>query len=158
MNWKDTQNYWAYALSPSSGILETRKHDVSETGSVSVIGYGEEDTYSVVSLRKCQRQSLDTMAQQSRCLPPHTWGRKQSQFPKRCFLQHLTMDKVQKPSNSKYYTPSSEPFRIYFERYYPGFCLARLKKITKNTVRISWPNFEPKTSRIRVKSFTVTQT
>jgi hypothetical protein len=28
-----TQNYWVFGLFPSSGILETRKHDVSETGS-----------------------------------------------------------------------------------------------------------------------------
>jgi hypothetical protein len=33
----NTQNYWVLGLFPSSGILETRKHDVSETGSVSVL-------------------------------------------------------------------------------------------------------------------------
>jgi hypothetical protein len=33
----DTQNYWVFRLFPSSGILETRKHDISETGSVSEI-------------------------------------------------------------------------------------------------------------------------
>jgi hypothetical protein len=33
-----TQNYcFFFLLFPSSGILETRKHDVSETGSVSVL-------------------------------------------------------------------------------------------------------------------------
>jgi hypothetical protein len=31
------QNYWIFLLFPSSGILENRKHDVSETGSVSVL-------------------------------------------------------------------------------------------------------------------------
>jgi hypothetical protein len=31
-----TQNYWVFGLFPSSGIIGTRKHDVSETGSVSV--------------------------------------------------------------------------------------------------------------------------
>jgi hypothetical protein len=30
-----------------------------------------------------------------------------------CSLEYQTMEKVQKPSNSVYYTPSSEPFRIY---------------------------------------------
>jgi hypothetical protein len=30
------QNYWVFGLFLSSGILENRKHDVSETGSVSV--------------------------------------------------------------------------------------------------------------------------
>jgi hypothetical protein len=28
----NTQNYWVFGLFLSSGILETRKHDVSETG------------------------------------------------------------------------------------------------------------------------------
>jgi hypothetical protein len=42
--------FWTF---PSSGILETRKHNVSETGSVSVLRYkGGEDTYSVEPLRK----------------------------------------------------------------------------------------------------------
>jgi hypothetical protein len=33
----NTQNYWLFGLCPSSGILESRKHNVSETGSVSVL-------------------------------------------------------------------------------------------------------------------------
>jgi hypothetical protein len=32
-----TQNYWDFGFCPSSGILGTRKHDVSETGSVCVL-------------------------------------------------------------------------------------------------------------------------
>jgi hypothetical protein len=32
-----SQNYWVFWTFPSSDILETRKHDVSETGSVSVL-------------------------------------------------------------------------------------------------------------------------
>jgi hypothetical protein len=32
-----TQNYWGFGLRLSSGILESRKHNVSETGSVSVL-------------------------------------------------------------------------------------------------------------------------
>jgi hypothetical protein len=32
-----SQNYWVFGLFASSGILENRKHDVSETGSVSVL-------------------------------------------------------------------------------------------------------------------------
>jgi hypothetical protein len=45
----NTQNYCSFRLCPSSGILETREQDVSETGSSS--GEGG-DTYSVGSLRK----------------------------------------------------------------------------------------------------------
>jgi hypothetical protein len=36
------QNYWVFGLCPSSGTLEARKHNVSETGSVSVLSEGEE--------------------------------------------------------------------------------------------------------------------
>jgi hypothetical protein len=32
----NTQNYWLFGIFPSSGIVGTRKHDFSETGSVSV--------------------------------------------------------------------------------------------------------------------------
>jgi hypothetical protein len=42
----NTHNYWVFGLCPSCGILETRKHNVLETGSVSVLRWGE-DTYSV---------------------------------------------------------------------------------------------------------------
>jgi hypothetical protein len=35
-----TQNYWVFGLYPSSNILETRKHNVSETGSISVLRWG----------------------------------------------------------------------------------------------------------------------
>jgi hypothetical protein len=31
------QNYWCFGLCPSFGILDSRKHNVSETGSVSVL-------------------------------------------------------------------------------------------------------------------------
>jgi hypothetical protein len=33
----ETQNYWVFGLHPSAGILEARKHNVLETGSVSVL-------------------------------------------------------------------------------------------------------------------------
>jgi hypothetical protein len=36
----NTQNYWGFWLFLSSDILENRKHDVSETGSVSVLKLG----------------------------------------------------------------------------------------------------------------------
>jgi hypothetical protein len=44
------QNYWVSGLCPSSGILNARKHNFSESGSVSVLRGG--DTYSVGFLRK----------------------------------------------------------------------------------------------------------
>jgi hypothetical protein len=33
----DSQNFWVYGLCPLSEILNTRRHDVSEIGSVSVL-------------------------------------------------------------------------------------------------------------------------
>jgi hypothetical protein len=35
-----TQNYWVFALFLSFGIIENRKHDFSETGSVPSSGKG----------------------------------------------------------------------------------------------------------------------
>jgi hypothetical protein len=36
---KNYPNYWVFGLFPSSGILGNGKHDVSETGFVSVLGW-----------------------------------------------------------------------------------------------------------------------
>jgi hypothetical protein len=43
----NTQIYWVSGLVPSSWILNTRKHNVSETGSISFFRWVEGDTYSV---------------------------------------------------------------------------------------------------------------
>jgi hypothetical protein len=44
----NTQNYWVFGLCLLSGILQTRKHNILETESVSVLRWGVgEDTYSV---------------------------------------------------------------------------------------------------------------
>jgi hypothetical protein len=48
----NTQNYWDFGLYPASGILQTIKYDVSETGSVSVLRRGGGDNYCVGSFRK----------------------------------------------------------------------------------------------------------
>jgi hypothetical protein len=34
------QNYWVFGLSPSPGIIANRKHNVSETGSISILRCG----------------------------------------------------------------------------------------------------------------------
>jgi hypothetical protein len=57
-----TQSYWVFGLFQSSGILGTRKHDVSDTESVSVLRCEGEDTCSVRSLRQSQSQSLDQIS------------------------------------------------------------------------------------------------
>jgi hypothetical protein len=48
----NTQYYWGSGFCSSSGILKTRKYKISETGSVSVLRWREEDKYSVGSRRK----------------------------------------------------------------------------------------------------------
>jgi hypothetical protein len=55
----NTQNYWIFGLFPSSGILENRKHDVSETGSVSVLTWpitSSEIRYSIYSFPSPQQE------------------------------------------------------------------------------------------------------
>jgi hypothetical protein len=115
-----THNYWFSDFVHRPGILETRKHNVSEIGSVSILrsGWGEEP----VQLGPLERAKSSIL----------TWGRKPIKFPKRCvflFLEYRktnkvqkpttaeyytrTMNKVQKPTTAEYYTPSLEPFRIY---------------------------------------------
>jgi hypothetical protein len=47
----DTQNYWDLLFCPLSHILKTREHNVSETESVSILGWGGH-THYVESLRK----------------------------------------------------------------------------------------------------------
>jgi hypothetical protein len=54
----NTENRWVAGLCPSPGILNTRKHNVSETGYVSVFRWGDQETCSVGSLRKSLPQSL----------------------------------------------------------------------------------------------------
>jgi hypothetical protein len=62
----NTQNYWVSGPCPSSEILNIRKHEVSETGSVSVPRWGEGDTYSAGSLRKGYPQSLENPSTKSK--------------------------------------------------------------------------------------------
>jgi hypothetical protein len=44
-----TENYWASGLYPSPGILNTREHNLSESGTASILRRREEDTYCVGS-------------------------------------------------------------------------------------------------------------
>jgi hypothetical protein len=65
-NWSDhnildirypTQNFWVFGLFSSSGILENRKHDVSKTGSVSILRWGGEK--SPTQLGPVERANLN---------------------------------------------------------------------------------------------------
>jgi hypothetical protein len=79
-------------------IRNTRKHNISETGSVPIIRWGERDNYSVGSHSPHLKTETDPVSE--------TLVFRQSEF--------RAIDKVQKHSDFKCYTPSSEPFRFYF--------------------------------------------
>jgi hypothetical protein len=98
-------------------ILETRKRNVSETGSVSFLKRRQEDAYFVESLRA----NFNPWTQHSRCtfpVSPEEGNRSSFRNAVSSFVEYRTMDKVRKPSNSEGYTPSSEPFRIYLQTCY----------------------------------------
>jgi hypothetical protein len=111
------QNHWICGHCPSSGVINIRKYNVSETGSVSVFRWGEEDTNSVGSLRNSWPQSLDPRLvslrdQLSRYFPPLTWIKNYIQFPKRWvsgYLEYRTMNEVHEVIVSECWTPSSYP-------------------------------------------------
>jgi hypothetical protein len=54
----NTQDYWVFWTFPPSSILETRKHDVSETGSVSVIRYKGGGNKTPTQLGPLERANL----------------------------------------------------------------------------------------------------
>jgi hypothetical protein len=64
--------------------------------------------------QKLHNKNCDEGAQLSRCLLPHLHLRTETDpvSETSCSLEYQTMEKVQKPSNSVCYAPSSEPFRI----------------------------------------------
>jgi hypothetical protein len=54
-----SQNYWIFGLFPSFGILETGKHEVSETGSVSVPSSGEVGEKTPAQLGPLDRNNIN---------------------------------------------------------------------------------------------------
>jgi hypothetical protein len=76
----------------------------------------------------------------SRCLPhPHLRTETEPVSGMLCSLEYWMVDKVQKPSNQKCYSPSSEPFRIY--------------KWDSKTQPDNMPAFETPTSNRHFKTF-----
>jgi hypothetical protein len=82
----NTQNYWVPGLCLSSGILNTRKHSISETQFVSVLRWGEE---TPTLLGPLERDNLNSYWIEVR--------RKQIQFSKPCFLVFRIKDDGQSP-------------------------------------------------------------
>jgi hypothetical protein len=103
-----SQKSWVSGLRPSCGILKKlRTHRFGNLISFRPHVRGETPTQLRLALSKGPNSVGVSLL---------TWGREQIQFPKCCvfwFLEYRVMDKVQKLSNSKYYTPFSGLFRIY---------------------------------------------
>jgi hypothetical protein len=112
-NWRiltmvyNTQNYWVSGLCPSSRILNTRKHNVSETGSVSVLRWRGDTPTLLRPLEKTNHNHLALYLPKepnrvgvSSPPPLLTWRRKQTMFPKLCVFLHLefgTLDESRSP-------------------------------------------------------------
>jgi hypothetical protein len=61
-----SQNYWVSGLCPSPGSLNTRKHNVSETGSVFIFRWGGETPTQLVPLERATPQSVDQKSRRRR--------------------------------------------------------------------------------------------
>jgi hypothetical protein len=97
-------------ICPSCSILKTRKHDVSETGSVSAHSSEGKDTPTLLGPLEKVHVSLHS---------PEDGNR--SSFLNDVFSSYLefpTTDKVHEPNYSGRYITSSEPFRFYIRFYY----------------------------------------
>jgi hypothetical protein len=114
---------WRLTLSGMLRRVALVRTDISEELSASFIRVtriGElETTLAVTSNRRTLRRNFWIewltfhSTQQSRRLPPLIWGRTHIQFPKRCvlqYLEYLTLDKVQKPSDSDLQESLRRPF------------------------------------------------
>jgi hypothetical protein len=75
----NTQIYWVLRLFPSSDILENRKHDVSETVSVSFLRWGGKTPTQLGPLESLEVSSFEA-TQLSRCLPPSSEDGNRSSF------------------------------------------------------------------------------
>jgi hypothetical protein len=94
---------------PLFDILKTRINNVSETVSASVLRWGEKTLYLLGSL---ERSNLDHFLKDPNTVSPPHLGTEIDPVSKTLF--NAGRWTKYKPSNSEYYTPSSEPFRIYY--------------------------------------------
>jgi hypothetical protein len=66
----NTHNHWVYGLCPSFGIINTRKHNFSQTVSLAVFKWGGGETPTLFHpLEKAIEFSHFKGTQQVRCLP-----------------------------------------------------------------------------------------
>jgi hypothetical protein len=102
----NTRNYWDFGLFPSSGVLkQTRKHNVSESGYISVLRCG---VWTIILLGLLERANLNQCTrpspqQENRC----TFGN--VVFSSVFFLEYRAIDKVQTPSSSEPWDGPTQP-------------------------------------------------
>jgi hypothetical protein len=126
----NTQKYWVFGLCLSSGFFlntKEKKNNVSETGSVSVFRWGKTPTL----LGPLERANLNHWT---------NWGRKQIQFPKRCFFSLVfrkirTMDKVRKPNISVYKFHAANSIALSMRLCWWSDRSTRQKTVLKKPVR-----------------------
>jgi hypothetical protein len=158
------QRYWAFGLYPSSWLLknkQSKKHDVSETGSVSVLRWGKNPTL----LGPLERASLNhrtidvtNPTGYKHLRPGQVHESEQQRDPvseTSCFLICLllisrTMDRVRKLNICESYTPSSESYSNYLSYSFTeavttitvqelsDTCLGEIWCLHLNVIRLSY--------------------
>jgi hypothetical protein len=90
--------YWVFGLCPSSGILEAGKHDVLETGSVSVLSWGG-GRHLLCWVPYKELTSTPTLIGRdpTECLPPHLRMETEPVSEMLCFLSSRIPDDGQSP-------------------------------------------------------------
>jgi hypothetical protein len=135
-----TQNYGVfYGLCPSSGILYTTKHSVSEAGSVSVLRWGEGDTYSLGSFTKSWPQSLVQLLWLALSKGPSRVGdflhspegRSRPSFRKIVFSSIQNPDDVQSPQTQWFYLLQFHSWDVPFYQYMTFVCIPTFTVIHK---------------------------
>jgi hypothetical protein len=105
-----TQNHWVCGLCPTAGILKTRRHNVSEKWSVSILKREENNTDPAGSLSHCTEVSIVRVS----LLSPVDGS--MSCFPNVVFCSYLqcrTMYEVPELNGSKCNAQRSEQFGLY---------------------------------------------
>jgi hypothetical protein len=122
MNVHYLQNYWIFGLCPSSDILKNTQKNTTFRGLYLFTSSGGCRRHlHCRSVRKCRRQSLDSLRLAISDGPNRVGAshrspedRNRSRFRNLVlfcvFLEYQTMGEVQEPSNPECYAPSPKPF------------------------------------------------
>jgi hypothetical protein len=96
----NTQNYWVFGLCPSSGILETRKHNVSESWYVSVL------RWRGIGVVHWLRLALSKGPNTKYVSSPHLRTETDPLSETLCFLVSRIPDDGQSPKTQQFWVPA----------------------------------------------------